>query len=252
MSLAPDLFDDAGPRFERFERLFRAQDDLGDLVNQVLDEEGDKIKVRDGPDRPLSVLMGPALGKAMKSFQAVQRLCLLGFGEDALLVLRSNVNLLINLGFILADPEPNERAADLIAYSYSQFAKYLKEAHRANTPPAEPPFEKEELKLRAKRWNGTKIRERAKRVPAFHYTTGYQFYSSIEHCDAMALFAYIGEWDEVGPRILAGPNDSHVEVALQHNFMVMADILYLVCKYYGIERPEVFEKIRNISEQLAS
>jgi hypothetical protein len=36
--------------------------------------------------------MGSALGKAMKSFQTGQRLTLLGFGEDALLVLRSNVN----------------------------------------------------------------------------------------------------------------------------------------------------------------
>jgi hypothetical protein len=82
---------DAGRRFARFEHLFPAQDALADLVNQVLDE-GDTLKIRDGPDRPMSVLMGSALGKAMKSFQTGQRLTLLGFGEDALLVLRSNVN----------------------------------------------------------------------------------------------------------------------------------------------------------------
>src|SRR5687767_5380058 len=129
MPLSPDLFSDAAPRFRRFERLFLAHDTVGNCVNEVLDREETRMRVRDGPDRFLSLVMAGALGRGMKSFQAVQRLCLLGFGEDAMVVLRSQVNLLINLAYIGGDPEPRERAADFTSYSYQKQQKYLTEVH---------------------------------------------------------------------------------------------------------------------------
>ncbi len=78
---------------------------------------------------------GASLGKALKTFQGVHELCLTGWGEDALILLRSNVNLLINLGFILSDPEPSQRADDFIAFSYLERVKYLKTAHGVEKPP---------------------------------------------------------------------------------------------------------------------
>ena len=44
--------------------------------------------------------------------QAIERLCLLGYGEDAAVLLRSNVNLLANVAYIVTDEQPNERAAE--------------------------------------------------------------------------------------------------------------------------------------------
>lgn len=249
MPLSPDAFDDATPRFERFERLFLAHDTVGDSMNEVLDHEQPKMRVRDGPDRILSIVMAAALGRAMKTFQAVQRLCLLGFGEDALVALRSQINLLINVGYIVGDPEPRERAKDFAAYSYREWEKYLMEAHD-HVPWEEPLFERDELNRRAGQWKKTTIRSRAKRVSALHYTTAYRFYSSLEHADVMALFGYITEWDEVGPQIGSGPSDSHVEVALQHNLMVMADMLDVVCRYHGIERPDVFTRLTTMFAKL--
>jgi hypothetical protein len=100
--------------------------------------------------------------------------------------------------------------------------------------------------LRAKRWDDVRISKRAARVPKFHYTTGYAFYSSFEHSDAMALNAYIADWDEVGPRINAGPSDECIEVALGHNATVLADVLDLYCRYFKIDRPDIFEKIQTL------
>jgi hypothetical protein len=193
--------------------------------------------------------MAGALGRAMKTFQAVQRLCLLGFGEDALVALRSQVNLLINLGYMMGDPDPSERAKDFAAYSYREWENYLRDAHD-HVPQEEPIFERAELNVRADRWKRSTIRSRSERVSPLHYTTAYRFYSSVEHADVMALFGYIMEWDEAGPHIGSGPSDSHVEAALHHNLMVMADVLDVVCGYYRIEQPEVFSRLKAMFTEL--
>jgi bisphosphoglycerate-independent phosphoglycerate mutase (AlkP superfamily) len=44
----------------------------------------------------------------------------------------------------------------------------------------------------------------------------------------------------------AGPSDDYVEVALGHNAMVLADIMSLSCRYYQIERSDVFERIKKL------
>ena len=235
---------DMEARFTRFQKLFQLQGNLWDLVNDLLDHT--EVKLRKGDEHDLSLLVGASFGKALKTFYGINDLCLVGWGEDALVLLRSNVNLLINLGYILRDPEPVERAADFIAFSYAARVKYLKRADGVEKPPWKSTMSDDELTLRAKRWVDISIRDRAARVPNFHYTTGYAFYSSFEHSDAIALNAYIADWDEVGPRINAGPSDDYIEVALGHNATVLADVLDLYCGYFKIERPGIFEKIQTL------
>lgn len=92
MPLTPRLFAEAEDRNQRYEQFFRAQDFLGDRINEILEEYNDKMKVRHGSEQNLSLLVVAALGKGMKTFQAITRLCLIGYGEDALGLLRSNIN----------------------------------------------------------------------------------------------------------------------------------------------------------------
>src|SRR3989338_4905478 len=124
MSPETDVFADDPGRFQRFEREFRAQNFLGDLVNEILDRHEHKLKVKDGEERDLSLLISASFGKGLKTFQAISRLCALGYGEDAIILLRSNVNLLINTRFILSDKNPAERAKEFIAYSVKERLKY--------------------------------------------------------------------------------------------------------------------------------
>lgn len=243
-----DRIKDAEARFRRFEKLFRVQIRIWELVNMLLDQE--TVRLRSGAERDLSLVVGASLGKAMKTFQGVHELCLTGWGEDAMILLRSNVNLLINLGFILGDQEPVERAHDFIAFSYLERVKYLKTAHGAEKPPWRSQIAPEELDTRAQRWKSVNIRERAERVQRIHYTTGYAFYSSIEHSDAMALNGYIAEWDEVGPRINAGPNDDHIEVTLGHNAIVLADVLGLCCRHFDVGRPDFLATLNKLLESV--
>ena len=161
---------DMEARFTRFQKLFQLQGNLWDLVNDLLNHT--EVKHRKGDEHDLSLLVGASFGKALKTFYGINDLCLAGWGEDALVLLRSNVNLLINLSYILRDPQPIERAADFIAFSYTARVKYLKRAHGVEKPPwKSTTMSDDELKLRAKRWDDVRISERAARVPKFHYTT---------------------------------------------------------------------------------
>ena len=104
------IFAGAQGRFQRFEKVFLALDQLGDYINSVLSSED--MRIRDGREQDLSLLVVAALGKGLKTFQAISNLCLLGRGEGALVLLRSNVNLLINLAYIRSADEPVDRADD--------------------------------------------------------------------------------------------------------------------------------------------
>ncbi len=235
--LAEDELQEATKRYMRFKRPFQLQGDVGDLVNQILDEEADKIAVRHGDDRALSALIGPALGKAMKTFQAVERNCVLGFGEDAAVLVRTNVNLLINIAYIVTDEKPNDRCAEWRADTWVRHVKWIKQAYDQDVDPTDAPFPPDKLNDLAKRWSDVSIADRAKKVPPHHYKIGYKFYSSLEHSDAR---------NEIGPKIESGPRDSHIEVVLVHNADVMALILHLVCRYWGIERPDIFDRLAGL------
>lgn len=126
---------------------------MGDLVNKVLDDEVEKIQVRHGSDRLLSMIIGPLLGKAMKTFQAVERLCLLGYGEDAAVLLRSNVNLLVNLAYIVSDANPNDRAKEFVADAWIRYTKFMKSAFDHAVSPEDSPLPSDELEHLAKQWS---------------------------------------------------------------------------------------------------
>ncbi len=252
MSLIPSLFDEASARYNRFKRLFQAQNTLNDLVNEILGRHGDKLKVRKGNEHDLSLIIASALGKGMKSSQAITRLCLLGFGEDALVLLRSNINLLINIAYIVSSESPVECGKDFLDFSYEERVKYLKTAHNVQEVPWKPKASPDEIARRAKSWREPGIAGRAKAIPPFHYGHGYRLYSSLEHSDAFALNDYIGHWNEVGPFIESGPTDKYVDLALVHSFGVIADLLIVVCKYFEIDRPDIFKRLQNIWAELGS
>lgn len=119
-------------RYRRFEQLFSAIGSLGDRINEIIDTEALKLKKEHGP--VLSLVIALSFGKALKTLQAIDRLCLMGYGEDALVLLRSNVNLLINTAYILSGPDPTERAKDFLAYSVRERVKFLKNTYQQAPP----------------------------------------------------------------------------------------------------------------------
>jgi hypothetical protein len=234
-------------RYKRFAHAFRAQTILGDCINDLIDQHGDKLTVRGGEERDLSLLViGVFFGKAQKTFQAVRYLCALGFGEDALILVRSNINLLINIGFILRDNDPIKRGQEFIAYSIQKRLKYLDSAHEGKRGDWMKHLNIDEITERAKKWESS-IQTRAGRMPAsaslLHYDQGYRFYSSLEHSDAMAISTYIQKGDAPRQLSISGPSDTFIGIALAHNFSAMADLCIAVMHYFDVPRPDLVEKL---------
>jgi hypothetical protein len=245
--LTPEALKGAESRYARFEPLFRAHRRMLACVDAILEQNTATLK--DGAEE-LSVVVGTSLTKSIKTFEGIRTLCLLGWGEDALVLLRSNVNLCINLGYIISDAEPVERAADFIAFSCQERERYLKTALGVERPARSSPMTDEERKTRAKRWAAVGIAARAQRTSSFHYILGYTLYSSFEHSDAAALDTYITDWDEVGPHAHASPRDDHLRIALPHSVIVLADVLRLFCKHFDIDRPDVFAEVVALIESI--
>lgn len=131
-----NLFAEDPGRYERFKQEFNAQHVIDDVIDVLLERYGDALKTRDEEEKDyLSRLVaGFCFAKAHKTFHATQRLCALGFGEDAALLLRSNINLLINMYFILKNDNPVERCKEFIDYSIIERQHYLDSAHKGQQP----------------------------------------------------------------------------------------------------------------------
>ena len=165
---------DSEERKGRFLRELRAYDLLLSKVNEVLDRTAE-IKVRDTqPERDLDLLVAAMHGKAGKTYQAVLELCMLGFGEDALVLLRSNINLMINLLYILSE-DSAKRAGDLIAYSHKQQEKYVRVTH-GHRPEWMERLDWETINKYADAWEDNIAVKAEKCKQLFHYDVGYRFY----------------------------------------------------------------------------
>src|SRR6266850_8595023 len=81
-------------RYKRFKQEFTAQGIIDDVVDVLLERHADALKLRDGEENDLSRLVGGfCFAKAHKTFHATQRLCALGFGEEAAFIGRYLRNL---------------------------------------------------------------------------------------------------------------------------------------------------------------
>ncbi len=235
-------------RYRRFERLFRAHDVLGKVINGVLDERGE-LPLRDG-EEDVSRFIGAAFGKANKTTQAIVRLCLLGYAEDAVVLLRTNVNLLIDAVYVLTG-DRTERFKDFLAHSYAERVKMFREGY-AESPPEPPSFGDDETKRRAKAWGS--IRDRARALPdglsLLHYSQGYRLYSTIEHSDAWGLSHYLTPPQESSWVAGSEESDHLLDLVLPHAWRVLADIFSLFCQYFDIERSAAFAELNRVWQDI--
>lgn len=240
MPLSAAVFADAPSRYKRLEDHFLAQAFLQEKVEEVCETSGESIRVRRGDEQNLSVVVALSFAKGLKTFSAVNRLCVLGYGEDAQVLLRSNINLLINLKYILDDSNPVERANEFLASTFKNRETFFKLAYSKNDMPYPPPVPPDKLTAYAKAWSDVTLETRAERAKLkdFYYTKGYRFFSSMEHSEAFALNEYLEKWDEVGPR-LRGESDNGIGLALLWNFRIVKDLLSQFLRYYRIDRKDI-------------
>ena len=184
-------------------------------------------------------------GKALKTFDAIRILCEGGYGEDAVILARSLVNVIINMGYIRSASDRDELARDFVAagrIAHRDFMKQFPEPSPDSGKEVDwPAFEK-----RAKRWEFN-IRKRAEDAGLEKtYQEHYRFGSSFEHSDAWSLASYWGPSDETNQQINDGPSDNLVEIALNITFMTMVDLVKIVTEAFKLPQAEM---LRTIFEQ---
>jgi len=219
-------------------------------MGQVFSNNSAKLHLaREMNDHDFRLLACAMFGKANKTFEAVLKLCATGYGEDALVLLRSNLNLVIDFFYILAD-DSLDRAADCIANGQNEQIKFLIQSKRP-LPQWVEVLNIEEIKQRAKRWRTIPIAERAKKAAKqSHYQSGYRFYSSLAHSDARALSSYIEDNSVSGLMVQSSPTDRFIRIALVDNFRLMADVFQGFCFCFAIDSKDAFKTIKENWERL--
>jgi len=165
---------DKDARIKRFQREFDANDTLTKHMVAVMRNHSGKLKLRGTiAEKDLDLAVAAMFSKAEKTYEAILELCARGFGEDATTLLRGNVNLMINLYYILADDSVS-RGSAFIAHGHSEQAKYLRLAHR-ELPEDLTRLDWEKIEKLAAEWRAVTIETKAEKAKqGYHYNVGYQ------------------------------------------------------------------------------
>jgi len=109
------------------------------------------------PETPAPEAVAALFAKGWKTIQAIKLLALKGYGQDAMGLLRSLTSLTIDLAYI-AKEDSDERVMHWAAYAQVQRARLATEMEIA-LPDEEMPDD--QMRARAHKWDGLKIRGRA-------------------------------------------------------------------------------------------
>jgi hypothetical protein len=183
--------------------------------------------------------------RAFKSFDSVRKLCEIVYCEDAAVVLRSLLNLLVVTRWIALDPQ--SRAKKYFAWYWIEMhreAEWVRDIASAewmadiekHYNEIKPQFEYRDKQGRAKmarQWyepEAHSIRDLFKEVGLEgQYEEGYRSLSGIEHSNAMAFFGMIAKAEKEGDeRRIEVHSDLFLPHYLRNAFQYFADI-FRIC-----------------------
>ena len=184
-----------------------------------------------GPDRPEKPVIAFFTGKAYKTHKSILMLASEGFGEDAAILTRSLLNLVINALWLNQDWEA--RLPAFIEHDWVQRAKLGRKfianprllgadsderlVQIQNTQPqieAEERRAKQRYKYKGSNWSSKTIRDMAKDVGLLDaYDTAYGLLSNLVHSNARSANDYVTESTE-GFNVDVEPNPNYVRESL--------------------------------------
>lgn len=207
---------------QQFNILFRFNHDLRSIADKIID-----AVVNVTSNKEMFAVF--CFGKAYKTHGAVLLLCQNGLGQDAAMLMRSLIDLLVTLFYILNDPT-EERLQRYFAYDWvlrKKMLDYCKSRPEisslmpeidANEVENQSKIAKEKYKYDKPHWSDKNIREMAEEIgrPDL-YATVYSLQSQILHTAPRALNEYIKN-EHNGYVVDVGQNDSWIEETLVASF----------------------------------
>jgi hypothetical protein len=217
--------------------------------------------------------------KSTKTFRAIQHLCDppdRGYGEDAIILVRSLLENLINLAYIVKPQQEKEREerAELfeswLIIDYNRFKKGLKECSSLKTQlrqilqkidlndvrynKAKSLFDKECERLEKNNyktnkwsWSGLSLKWMAEEVGLLdlYYNVVYWEYSQIVHPHPGCIDSYIKRLPDGNLNICDTPGSGLVESALASSFDCYRQILRLINDIFSINLSDKLTEIEN-------
>lgn len=200
--------------------------------------------------------------RAYKSFDSIRRLCEVASCEDAAVILRCLLNLMVVTRWISL--EPQRRAGKYLAWYWVEMNREAEQFKR-NVPAAwvadvqkhyqacKRMFEHNDKQGRsrmAKHWyepEAHSIRDLFKEVGLEQqYEEGYRSLSGVEHSDALAFFAMVARTErKEGERKIEIQSDLFVPDYLRNGFQYFADIFRTCNKTIALANATQLEQIVN-------
>jgi hypothetical protein len=171
-------------------------------------------------------------GKSKKSADAVYLASRYGYGEDAMILARSLVNISIDLRFICGE------ASEHRALTWMARGRVGRRDFAARVGAVVPNESRvdwvQESKL-AKEWETRNIFQRAEIAGLQNfYNLPYRHGSVFEHSDSWSALAFI-DFDDTEARILPDPSEHFVDLALLSASCALAQVGEDFGRYYGFE-----------------
>jgi uncharacterized protein DUF5677 len=217
---------------ERYAKELAACRSILRLADQCYERNASKAVL----DRSRSATMAVAslYGKARKQASAVHLLASQGYGEDALILARSLVNLCIDLEYITVDQNQTEtRARRWTAKGRVTRRKFGKRV--GATPPDEHKVNWTAEQALADEWPQT-IEERAKVAGLENfYNLPYRHGSSFEHSDSWSATSFLELAHDGVVDMLTGPSDRYVDLSLLTLACAFAEIACRFGRFYGFD-----------------
>jgi hypothetical protein len=195
-------------------------DDAIKLTTSALD--ANRVRLRSRSESGTAEAVASFFAKGWKSIQALRRLAVDGYGEDALILRRSLTNTAIDMAFI-TQTDTEERLSHWVAAG--RVARRRLAEATGSALPDEEGTDWSVVEAEAAKWSGRNIRQRAEAASVRHlYALMYRFGSGFEHPDAWMMSGFITkEGSAIAMRI--EPSSRYVDSALVGSAICLSVLL---------------------------
>jgi hypothetical protein len=188
----------------------------------------------------------------VKTLDAIRIACESGYGEDAMILARSLVNVTINLGYIGKADDPDEPALDFVAAGRVARRDFLQQFPQ-HSPEWGKNVDWPETEKRAQRWDRVKIWKRAREAGLDHlYNEFYRFGSSYEHSDSASLGDYLGASDEDNQEVNSEPSDELIHLVVGCAFNAMLVLTGILVAAFKLDEAERMRRLKDTFMQLGA
>ncbi len=245
------------PISQKYKELFHLADDVDDTIHAILGEFNKRdIKLFNLPAYQRIFLF--VITRSIKTYSSIRLLCQEGFGQDVATLLRSLMENLVTVRFILHDRKfADEKAARFVAYKWVIFKRHLPEQERnirkASNEERLEFFKKRDNVLKQVNdfkkkfnitsdralmtWSGKTVRDMAREVDRKllnEYETTFRLCSRFSHPSILGDNEYLVQ-DDKNITFSPLPSEIGITVNLKNAIFYILNFLFIIDDFFNFK-----------------